>query len=164
MLLVRDGDGTFGTNSSGYGRHECEEVSSLSVQQFVEIDFKRVRRDATDPTFRATCTGAMLSPAAMQDRLGDVPTTWPWCQDLRHWMHVVWQCDHRPEKFPLPDSPVKARFGWGAPPAQVNWMTKAAAAIWQSRFAAEATPGASAPFAAAVDFLRSFCSKSFSCH
>ena len=90
------------------GRHEWEEVSALTVQQFVKIDFKKVRRDAADPTLRAVCTGAMLSPAAMQDRAGEVPTTCPWCQSRGHWMHVVWQCEHRPEKLPFPDSSLKA--------------------------------------------------------
>ena len=47
------------------GRHECDEVRPLSLQQFVDIDFKKVRQSAIDHTFRAVSTGAMLSPAAM---------------------------------------------------------------------------------------------------
>ena len=129
------------------GRHECDEVRPLSLQQFVDIDFKKVRQSAIDHTFRAVCTGAMLSPAAMQHR-DEVPINCPWCENLGHWNHVVWLCDNRPVKLPFPDSPVKARFGWGASPEQVNWITQAAAAIWNTRHAAAAAANSAAGSAA----------------
>ena len=62
---------------------------------------------------------------------------------------MVWLCDNRPVKLPFPDSPVKARFGWGASPEQVNWITQAAA-IWNTRHAAAAANSAAGSAAGAT--------------
>ena len=115
------------------GRHECDELRNATVDEFARIDFTKVRSYAKEPSFRAVCTGAMLSPAAMQDRQ-DFPVSCPLCGQFGHWHHCLWQCVQRPTQASAPDSPIALRFGWGATPAQVAWLTEAAKAIWQSRY------------------------------
>ena len=134
IALDKVGAGTFGRSSLNVA---VMNVMKFVLWRFAEIDFKTIRQHAKEPVFRAICTGAMLSPAAMQHRDDDVPITYPWRNHLGYWSHVMWLCDERLEKLPVPHNPVEARFGWGASPDQVAWMSKAAAAVWRVRHGAE---------------------------
>ena len=50
------------------GRHECPEVHELCVDRFANFDFTKIRTEAaTRPAYRALVTGAMLSPACLQN-------------------------------------------------------------------------------------------------
>ena len=116
------------------GRHECSELQGLSVSDFSRIDFTSLRKSAENkPPYRAVICGALLSPACMQDQQV-FSSTCPWCDNtLGHWHHVVWECPSRPSTLRRPNSPVCARFGWGASRQEIEWLQVAAQAIWSVR-------------------------------
>ena len=133
MLLGKGGGGSCG-NSLLTGRHECAELQGLSVSDFSRIDFTSLRKSAENkPPYRAVICGALLSPACVQDQQV-FSTTCPWCDNtLGHWYHVVWECPSRPSTLRRPNSPVCARFGWGASRQEIEWLQVAAQAIWSVR-------------------------------